>query len=76
MIEAVYCVPVSDRCPVCGGPMRAVYYRIKGLQPFVFCWRHGFGRNVTREEHRKFMAEKIAQKNPTASERGRAFTET
>lgn len=76
MSGAVYRVPVSDRCPVCNGHMRAVYYRIKGVGPWVHCWRHGFGRNVTREEHRKFMAEKIAQKNPTASERGRAFTET
>ena len=50
--------------------------RVKGLVPWVHCWRHGIARGVTREEHRQFMAAKMAQKNPTASERGRSFTET
>lgn len=44
--------------------MRAVYYRIKGLAPWVHCWRHGIARGVTREEHTKFMATKSQAAQP------------
>lgn len=58
MSEAVYRVLVAEKCPVCKGPMHAVYYRVKGLVPWIHCWRHGIARGVTREEHSKFMADK------------------
>ena len=52
---AVYRVIVPDTCPTCGGQTQAVYYRIKGLVPWVYCHDHGFVRGVTRDEHRKHM---------------------
>lgn len=58
MSDAVYRVPVEDKCPACRGPTHAIYYRIKGLVPWVHCWRHGIARGVTREEHKRFMSTK------------------
>lgn len=68
MIDAVYRVPVAEKCPVCGGPMNAIYYRIKGLAPWIHCWMHGIARSVTREEHRRFMADKSSKKSAETAE--------
>lgn len=59
MTTPVYSILVADKCPDCGGPMRAVYYRVKGLAPWVHCWRHWIARSVTRDEYSKFMTDKI-----------------
>lgn len=73
MSGPVYLVPVAEeKCPTCGGPVRAIYYRIKGLVPFTFCRYHGMARLLKREEHRKFMAKKM--KNPDGARRSRAVT--
>ena len=38
--------------------MKAIYYRVKGLVPFIHCEKHGMYRKLTREEHNRFMANK------------------
>lgn len=68
MSDAVYRVPVADKCPVCRGPTHAIYYRIKGIAPWVHCWMHGIVRPVTRDEHRRFMADKSPKKSAEKTE--------
>lgn len=73
MSDPVYLVPVAgEKCPTCSGPVRAIYYRVKGLVPWVYCRDHGIARLLKREEHRKFMAEKM--KKPDGARTPRAVT--
>jgi len=53
----VYNVPVNEKCQICGAQMKAIYYYIKGLVPFIHCEQHGMTRLLTRDEHKRFMAE-------------------
>lgn len=57
MSGPVYHVPVKEKCPICGAQMKAIYYRVKGLVPFIRCEQHGMTRKITRDEHNRFMAE-------------------